>query len=643
MRPRRAAIVLIVTLATLGVAMRRPAAAGQLPAPQIGARDASRPAPPPLGSGLIAGALVAVETGKPVRQARVTLTGGETKMSRTVISDDQGAFSFVDLPAGSFTLSASRPGYLDSVYGQRRPGNGKSGVPIQLTAGQKLDRISLQIPKGGVLTGTVIDDFGDPAYNTQVRAMRYVLRGGVRSLQQAGSSMTDDRGMYRIPALPPGEYLVMALPRDMGLSAMQEEVKARLFAVAQAAKARGASADTVIIDTKLQLEASGSNNAADSKTTYAPVYYTGTTQPGSATPVALDIGQERAGIDLQLQVLPAVSLSGGVSSDAPLAPGAVVHLIDASFPVPGLGFRTTNVNPDGRFIFSGVSPGQYTLIARAGGKAAADSAFMEGYRVALAKNDAAPAKIDEMVRLMAGESYWAMSDVSVGTTNLADVSLILQRGMTVSGTVALDGANAANVDLTRLRVTLLPVSDSASTTDILSTREAQVDATGRFTLRGAMPGRYRIGSVIGAPSGYQLESAMFNGRDALDLPLEIKPGEDQAGGVLTLSTKTSDLVGTLQDASGRPVSDYTLIAFPADARLWIPSARRIQATRPGSDGRYLLSNLPAGEYRLVAVNDPDPGQWYDPAFLREIAPVAMSVTLAKGERKTQDVRVAVSK
>jgi hypothetical protein len=31
--------------------------------------------------------------------------------------------------------------------------------------------------------------------------MRYVMRNGERTLQQAGSGTTDDRGVYRIPAL----------------------------------------------------------------------------------------------------------------------------------------------------------------------------------------------------------------------------------------------------------------------------------------------------------------------------------------------------------------------------------------------------------------------------------------------------------
>src|SRR5262245_31441135 len=85
------------------------AAAQQTTMPPGTARDATRPAPQPLGTGLIAGALVAVDTGKPVRQARVTLSGGDTRMSKTVTTDDQGAFSFAELPAGSFTLTASRP------------------------------------------------------------------------------------------------------------------------------------------------------------------------------------------------------------------------------------------------------------------------------------------------------------------------------------------------------------------------------------------------------------------------------------------------------------------------------------------------------------------------------------------------------
>jgi hypothetical protein len=40
------------------------------------------------------------------------------------------------------------------------------------------------------------------------------------------------------------------------------------------------------------------------------------------------------------------------------------------------------------------------------------------------------------------------------------------------------------------------------------------------------------------------------------------------------------------------------------------------------------------------VTDVEPGEWYDPEFLSELAGAAMRVTLGVGEKKTQDIRIA---
>ena len=61
--------------------------------------------------------------------------------------------------------------------------------------------------------------------------------------------------------------------------------------------------------------------------------------------------------------------------------------------------------------------------------------------------------------------------------------------------------------------------------------------------------------------------------------------------------------------------------------------------RPAIDGRFSVRNLPGGEYRLVAVTDVESGQWFDPAFLKELLAGSMSVVLAEGERKEQTLRV----
>ena len=50
--------------------------------------------------------------------------------------------------------------------------------------------------------------------------------------------------------------------------------------------------------------------------------------------------------------------------------------------------------------------------------------------------------------------------------------------------------------------------------------------------------------------------------------------------------------------------------------------------------------MPAGEYRLIAVEDVEPGQWFDPAFLKELVGASLAVSLAPGEKRTQDIRAS---
>ena len=58
------------------------------------------------------------------------------RVTKTAVSDDQGNFSFTDLPGGRYNLSASKPGYVNATYGQKKPG--RPGTPIQLIDTQTL-------------------------------------------------------------------------------------------------------------------------------------------------------------------------------------------------------------------------------------------------------------------------------------------------------------------------------------------------------------------------------------------------------------------------------------------------------------------------------------------------------------------------
>jgi hypothetical protein len=133
---------------------------------------------------------------------------------------------------------------------------------------------------------------------------------------------------------------------------------------------------------------------------------------------------------------------------------------------------------------------------------------------------------------------------------------------------------------------------------------------------------------------------MAAGRDSLDYPLVIGAGTNVTDVIITFADKATELTGTLQDAAGTATSDYSIIVFPSDKQYWQPQSRRIQSVRPGTDGKFTVRNLPPGAYSIVAVTDVEPGEWYDPEFLSQLAGAAMRFTLDAGEKKTQDIRIA---
>jgi Carboxypeptidase regulatory-like domain len=611
-----------------------------------GTRDqrAGGPPPAPTGTGVIAGTVVSSDAGRSVRRAQVNISGGG--MGRTVLTDDRGNFSFDQLPPGDFTLSASKGGYLDTTYGQTQPGNGRPGTTIHLIAGQRVERLSMPLARGGVITGTVRDESGEPAYATQVRAFKYSMRSGERTLQQVGNATTDDRGVYRIPLLQSGDYIVMATPRDEGPAAAVVEMMKKVEEAAVAAQRTGATA--TIEDAKIALSrmsAAAASTPTDPAPAYAPVYYPGTTRPSNATSVAVTIGEERNNVDVQLQLVPTAAISGTlIGPDGTVPPGAQVLLADTEA-LPGMPVRTVRPGADGKFSFNGIAPGQYIVSARV--RAAAVSMevpVMPPGMTGQAADNMKAVMVEKAMTAAAAsagasaDALWGQTEITTDGRPLTNVTVSLQRGMTVTGSVVFEGVAGMPPEATRLTVTLVPTGRSL-TGDNSATPPVLVDSTGKFTVRGVMPGTYRVVSSSGVPPTYQLKSSVWGDRDTLDLPMDLKPGEDRAGGVLTFSTKTAEISGTLQDGSGQPASSYTVIAFAADTKYWTPNSRRIQAARPGTDGRFSVRSLPPGDYRLATVTDVEPGQWFDPAFLRQLVGASVPVTLADGEKKIQPLRI----
>jgi hypothetical protein len=313
--------------------------------------------------------------------------------------------------------------------------------------------------------------------------------------------------------------------------------------------------------------------------------------------------------------------------------------------VPGVGTHSTRVGDDGRFTIDGVGPGQYMLLARAmaappgGGGPQANRGGAAGPR-----GQAAPAGrgrgLISRVRGPDATRLWATLDVTVDGRNIANLALALQAGLTVSGRVAFEGAAQPPADLTGLRLTLVPAEATAMPRELMTPAQGRVDADGRFTFASVVPGLYRL-TAGGLGSQWIPASAIVGGQDALDFPVELEPGQNLSGAVVTLTDRRAELSGTLTDSRGQPAPDYTLIIYPEDPSFWGPQSRRIRSTRPATDGRFAVSDLPPGVYRICPLIDPEPGAWFDPAFLQQLDSAALRVTLAEGEKKVQDIRLSV--
>jgi hypothetical protein len=586
-------------------------ASGQVrPSPAQPPRDAA--ATPPaqsLGMAVLSGSVVIAGSGEPARKARVTLSGQELRDDRIVATDDRGRFTFPALPAGRYTLSASKPGHVSVTYGQRRPGAGRPGTPIQLGDGQKLIVI-LQMPRGCVISGTVLDENGEPTPGTQIRALRYTMQSGQHRLQQAGSGTTDDRGIYRIYGLQPGDYLVCAMPRNTGTPAVDlERMQAEITALRQSIEAVRREQAAMMME---RLAAVQAQLATDDESTagYAPVYYPGTTVAASAASIALGVGEEKLGVDFQLQVVPVARIEGTVVG--PVEPQNVqVTLINTADAVSGIGNSSTRPGRDSHFALMNVPPGQYTLMARATvGRGGADQ-----------------------VRL------WASADIVVDGRSVSNVVLALQNGVTVSGRIDFQGTSRqAPADPSRIRVTLTPVAATAATRELATAAPGRVDASGRFTIGSVVPGRYRL-SASGV-GGWFVESAVIGGQDTLDFPVEIKGGQNITGAAITMTDQQSELSGVVANDRGQAVPDYSIVVYPADERFWGAESRRIRSVRPATDGTFKITNLPPGEYRIAPAIDPEPGAWYDSAFLQQLDSASERFSLGDGEKKVQNLRVS---
>ena len=609
----------------------------------------------PRGHSVVRGRAVYDDTGRPVRRARVLLlntdlagAAGPASM-RGGLTDGRGEFRITDVPAGSYLIAVDAPGFISpigmaNIEEEQRLGPLSSMAALD-EARQHFEQVSVdgrnelevtvRARRGGAITGRVSYEDGDPVIGAMVSIMR--RRDGRVTQVLTGFNptaffglRTDDRGVYRISGLPPGEYFLNVIESIAHTSARGERDQlSSLF-----------------------------DSAFTGGSPFATTFYQAATSLSGATALRVEAGQELREINITIAERNARTVSGTVVArrgGQPLA-NAVVTLRakeerTASLPlflrrgdVPLLSTQTDEV---GQWTFREIPDGAYILTVEPSGEPDAETLTMVSAIPANGNVAVAGSRIirEGIPRSPRRRYARRQQEATVNGGDLTGVVIQLAEGGSISGTIRTeDGSllvrrpqpqpsspynSAQHVPIYALRLeanrTMMEGSDYASLEG------------GSFTLTGLSAGRFTL-SVGGAPGQYYVRSMTWNGRDLLREPLELAESAAITGVQIVLAQDVATLTGRTLSAHERtPVAGAPLLLVPADQSRW-RFRNSFLSTASAAGGRFAVQG-PPGEYLVIVLAPGSRTFDFTEAAIRERAPTAQRVTLRAGAEQTLDVIV----
>jgi protocatechuate 3,4-dioxygenase beta subunit len=435
--------------------------------------------------------------GEPARGVTVILQGqnpGESNSPRAR-TDESGRFYFTGLPAGKYSISALTPGYVSP---DEPSFPGLRGRTLNLTEGDRVENIDLEINRGGVIAGRITDSQGRPVVEEKVKLFKLnpsnlsgenFYRGVNYEMYQ-----TDDRGHYRIYGLPEGRYTV-----SVG-----------------------------------HAESFGSANIISTRDFYPRVFYPKATSFSEAKMIEVSEGSEAANIDITVpDPKQTYDIYGRVVDAGSGRPVAGVEVMlgwapsEGRYAASGYAGSGARSGPNGEFHIFGVQPGRYAIHAQPdeqGGGLISDPVI-----------------------------------VDIEEDTVTGVEIRLRRGATISGAVVIEGTNDpkvhAKLSQISLSATIRQTSYGPAAPGMVSGR---VNAGGGFRLSGLQPGKVAI--QMSNTRDFVLLRIERNG-EPVGGGIEVEAGEQVTGVRVVLAYSPLAIHGELRVIGGALPADYRFIAL----------------------------------------------------------------------------------
>lgn len=628
-----ATLAAVFALACALLAAAAPSAAASV-APQ---KPEPTPTPTPAES-TVYGRVVYDDTSRPVRRGRVLLVDeAAARPEYNALTDGDGSFRFAHVRAGSYFAFVDVPGVLSPVSFVRVGEMRGRGMPDFTEArkffdvvevdGKQDSRVTVHARRGAALSGRVTYADGDPAVNATINLMRRGPDGklekfltGINITALAGLK-TDDRGVFRVSGLPPGEYvLAVSEPAEHGDRGNEGGMRDPAESVLESLAGQQ----------------------------FLMTFYPSATTAKEAVVVKAEAGVERPDLDITIPERALHTVGGvvrGRNDKLPVAKASVTISSRDEGAGTGSDFvperyksrNSTTTDAEGRWEFKEIPEGSYTISVKPSEEYEPEPSVDEAAsRGGPDDGDTGRGYYNGRTRKKRKGYAPGRRDLEVIESDLSDIAVELNYGARVAGTVSFEGGKSEGYGYFILR----RVSDGAEVKGSEESGDSwnSYVTDNRFEITGLPAGKYFIQFNAYAEDGKAyVKSISWNGKDLLRGPLELGEGATAEGVRVTVSTTPSRLRVL---ATGGPrkgaMRNVVITLIPSDIAGWSPYAQQLSCFTE-DNGTCEIAASP-GEYRVVALPASSNAGSFEEE-LRRRALTAPRATVVPGE--TSDFEVVL--